>query len=507
MFSKILIANRGIIRATCLQAVKELGARAAVFYIKHDNKSIAIRSADEAYLLPTANESRAYYDASAIAELAKNINADAVHPGYGFLAEDIPFAARLKSNNIQLIAGDARKELPEMVEKTSTRRWASNLGIPLIPGSDPCRTWDEVLSASRSLSYPLLLKPVCGSGGSSIQLVRRRADLQDAFMLASRGQSEFSPESKGVFLETFMASARLLEFPVLRDSRGNVVVLPELDCSVQRRFQKLVIETPAPYVEKEFIQYLATLSRRIVESQDFVGLATVEFLVANDTAYFLEINSYIPPTHAATYQLTGINLIKEQIRIFAGQPLSISQSEIRPHGHVVAVHLNAEDPIHNFQASPGQLEFFAVPPNLGVHAFTTAHTGDNLSTFYDSLVAQIVAQDITREGAISRMLTALDDTRMIGVKSNLVFLRGLLRTPLFHNAELKVSSLLDEDLIKRNSAMGTPEEDAQVAAIVAALALHIDPRSREILLAAQEASKNSFWAFTSRWLNRNKMEF
>lgn len=507
MFSKVLIANRGTVRAACIHAVKELGGKAVAFYLSYDNKSMGLRAADEVYRLATNQESRAYYDAEAITRLARETSSQAVHPGYGFLAENLEFAKALEQSQITLIAGDLRTGLEGMGDKLQQKKWAQDLGISSLPGSASCSSYEELLGASKSLSYPMVLKPFRGSGGAGINVINRESELRDAFSSLTRADRYQGRTKSAAYLEIFAAKARHIEVPVLRDSLGNVLVLPELDASVQRRYQRLIVETPAPFISSSMRQRLATMSRRYIETRDWVGLFTVEFLVVGDQEYFLEVNGYLPPSHMLTYHVCGVDLLHEQISIFSGHRLKSSQSEVAASGHCISVHLNAEDPRAAFQPSPGTLEYFGILPIPGLYCYSTAKNGDTLSTFYDSLIAQIISAGKTRKEALDRLSLGLEEGRVLGVQTNLAFLRKILNSAEFAQGSFDVSTLMEQRNVLALDSQELDEETANVAALVAAFALHNDPNSSEIIQAAEANAQASFWGFTSRWLNRNKMEF
>lgn len=508
MFKKILVANRGIIRLNCVQAVKELGAKAAVFYAPNDNMSIGVRSADEAYQLDSTNPSATYYDIEAIIALAEKIGAEALHPGYGFLAENASFARKLGEKGIKLIGPDFDRPGIELTNKPATKRLANELGVPVVPGTEECSSIEELRSAIAPLGFPLILKSVAASGGQGVRSVSKESELEDNYQHLVDLVARTHGDTTSVFAEKHLKDAQHIEFPVVRDSLGNVVVLPEINGSIQRRFQKLLIETPSAYPNRKLIKRLAVLSRRLVERMDMVGFASVEFLLEADQAYFLEINGYIQPAHVATNRLTGIDLIKEQIRVVAGEELSISQEEMRVRGHVIGVSINAEDPEDDFAPSPGTLLYFDTPSGTGATVYATAQSGDRISTFYDPLVAQVVAVDSTRKDTIRKLLVALDGFIVEGIKSNLPLLQAILRHERFSKGNFSVDLLSDRAVIRELLDSTRSEEEETISALLAALALGNDKNTQEILDAAAERSDGySFWNFTSRLLNRNKMEF
>ncbi|NMC61741.1 MAG: ATP-grasp domain-containing protein, partial [SAR324 cluster bacterium] len=285
MFSKVLIANRGTIRAKCVQAVKELGAKAAVFYTDLDNMSHGVRMADEAYPLGLGEPTRAYYDSDRIVELAVRIGADAVHPGYGFLAENLDFAKSLAERNIKFIGPD-EQTLARVTNKPLMKEEARKVGMKTIPASERCSDFARLKLSAKEIGYPLVLKPVSSSGGTGMTLISKESELRSSYDSFLNRSERFKLSIRDVFIEKYLEKARHIEFPVLRDSSGNMLILPEVEASIQRRFQKLLVETPSPFKDRNLIRELALLSRRLIDKLDYVGLASVEFIISGKNAYF-----------------------------------------------------------------------------------------------------------------------------------------------------------------------------------------------------------------------------
>lgn len=507
MFSKVLVANRGTIRAKCVQTVKELGCTAAVFYTPQDNMSHGVRMADESYEITVNDPTRAYYDVDRIIELAARIDADAVHPGYGFLAENLEFVRGLAERGVKFIGPD-EESLARLTKKPDMKILAAKAGMNIIPGSGQCTDFATLQAEARNLGYPLVLKPIASSGGAGMMVVTRESELKTAYdnLLARSDRLKLS--IRDIFLEKYLARARHIEVPILRDRNGNMIVLPEIEASIQRRFQKILVETPSPYPQKELLAQISALARRFVDKLDYVGFASVEFLVQDRTAYFLEMNTYIPPWHLATHALTGIDILKEQIRIVAGEQLSLPAAPISPRGHVIGVSVNAEDPARDFVPSPGTISQFEAPLATGAVIYATAKSGDAVSSFYDPVIAQAVAQDVSRESTIKKLEVALSEFIIEGVKTNLPFLRAVLGTPSFREGDATLALVSDRDSLKDVLEGTRIDLEEDIAALIAVLALHNDSNSQEIIDAASNKGEGfSFWNLTSRLLNRNTMDY
>ena len=507
MFSKVLVANRGAIRAKCVQAVKELGCKAAVFYTGQDNMSHGVRMADEAYEIHSSDPMHAYNDVESIVELAVRIGADVVHPGYGFLAEDVTFAKALRSHGIHFLGPDPDR-LEFLTDKTAMRGEAAVAGMQVVPGSEAFEDLASLQAAAKELGYPVVLKSISGSGGIGVAVVRREQDLLPAYegVLARADRQRL--RSRKLFVEKYLPNARLVEFPVLRDSHGNTLALPEIESSIQRRFQRLVAESPSPLPDRALLKRLATRARKFVDKLDLAGLTTVEFLLDGADAYFLELNTYVPVWHTLISQLTGVDVVKEQIRIAAGDSSGIFAEQVVPRGHVVGVSLNAEDPEEDFVPSPGTIHRFDVPMSLGTIVYGTAESGAAISALFEPVIARVVAGAPSREETIRKLQVMLGDLIIEGVKTNSPFLRAILDDESFRTGTLSAGWLLDRQVVQRLNERSRLETEEEIAALLAALTLHNDSNSQQILNAAAQRSENiSFWNFTARLFNRQTMDY
>ncbi len=425
MFRKILIANRGEIALRILEACKELGIATVAIYSEADRGSLHVRYADESVCIGPPHSSESYLKMPAVISAAKITRSDAIHPGYGFLSENASFAELCAASLIHFI-GPSPAALRLMGEKDQARRAMAAAGLPIVPGSEgvvPDET--SALSEASRIGYPVLVKASAGGGGRGMRVVRQREELPSAFETArSEAQQAFGrPE---VYLEKFLERPRHIEFQVLGDQHGHVMHLGERECSIQRRHQKLVEESPSPAMDDH---KRAELGPRVVAALQQIGYScagTVEFLMDEDGAmYFIEVNARIQVEHPVTEMVTGVDLIKSQIRLAAGEPLQDAVGKVISRGHAIECRINAEDP-ETFVPSAGTITAFQPPGGPGIRVDTAAYGGAVVPPFYDSLVAKLVAHGGTREEAIARMRRALDMFVLEGIKTSLPLHRRIL---------------------------------------------------------------------------------
>jgi len=500
MFSKVLIANRGLILANCVRAVQELGSKAIAIYEAEDENSAGVRNADEAYEIQNTSATRAYSDVDQIVKLAKSLKVDAVLSGYGFLSQHADFIKKLQNSGITTIA-PTLEGIHNLSDKPAVKKLAMKLGFYVLPGSNACSDFSEIKEGVSAIGYPLLIKATHGYGGKGIRVVENLSELRSGYKFIQSQCHKFSMNSKDVFLEKFLPNAHHIEFPVLRDKTGNVAIFPEQWCSVQRRFQKQLVETPSKIITPEKREQLKQVIQKLINKLDIIGFASVEFLVDQDITYFLKVNGYIQPFYTGTSLLTGVDLLKEQIRIFAGEPLRIKSDRIKKNGHVIAVSICAEDPDNNFAPSPGKVDRFYYPSGQGINVQANVFSGDTVATFYDPMIAKVIVRDATRNEAIARMKVALNNIHIDGIKTNIPLMRAILNSKMFKNRKVNISFIPNqENRDKIIQELKTPE-DEQIAAIVAALELHHDSNNQHILEAARE---DTLWTTAARWLSQKK---
>ncbi|MCP4751678.1 MAG: ATP-grasp domain-containing protein, partial [Proteobacteria bacterium] len=370
-----------------------------------------------------------------------------------------------------------------------------------------CSDYKSVRKTAGAIGYPLLIKALHGYGGKGLRVVERFQELKSSYEYVLSQCDKFSMNSREVFLEKFLPDAHHIEFPILRDKNGRVIVFPEQWCSVQRRFQKILVETPSRVINADKRHKLESVIQQLVNRLNIRGFASVVFLVDGDDTYFLEINGYIQPFYTGTSLLTGIDLLKEQIRIFSGEPLEIKPEQLNRNGHVVSVSICAEDTDNNFAPSPGKIDRFYLPFGQGINVQTNVFSGDSVATFYDPMIAKVMVREANRKKAIQKMKVALDDFFVDGIKTNIPLMRAILNSKQFRSRRMNISFITSqENRTKIMEEMQTQEEQ-EVASLVGALALHHDSNNQQILEAARENSRTFLWNAASRWITQKKSEF
>jgi acetyl/propionyl-CoA carboxylase alpha subunit len=506
MFSKVLIANRGLIQANCVRAVQELGAKAITVFEAEDRNSAGVRNADEAYELKSTSTARAYADIDQIVKLAASLKVDAVHSGYGFLAQNAEFTKKLKKHGIVTIAPELEGAM-SLADRPFVKERARRLGLPILPGSATCQDFEQLQTAAETIGYPLLLKAVHSYGGRGLKVVPKPQELKAAYTYILTQCDKYAMNSKEVFIEKFFEKAHHVEFPVLRDHHKNVIIFPEQWCSVQRRFQKILIETPSRVLSDEKRKKIESVIRRVVNRLNATGFVSVVFLVNGNTAYFVKVNGYIQPFYTATSHLTGVDLLKEQIRIFSGDPLNVRQENLNRNGHVISVSICAEDPYNNFTPCPGVIDRFYLPFGQGINIQTNYFSGDNVATFYDPMIAKIIVLDSTRPAAIRKMQVALQNCYIDGIKTNLPLLRAIVNSDEFRSRKMNIAYITKRK--NRMKILGglQVEKEKEMAALVAALSLYHESTSQPLVDKKQEPSRTTLWNSAARWMNRKKFDF
>ena len=503
MFSKVLIANRGLIQANCVRAVQELNAKAITIFENEDRNSAGVRNADEAVEIKSASTSRAYADIDQIVELASSLNVDAVHSGYGFLAQNAEFSKKLKQKGIVPIAPELEGAF-NLANRPLIKRKAKELGLHVLPGSKSCSTYKSLEESVEAIGYPLLIKAVYGYGGKGIRVVRAPEELKASYDYVLSRCEKFSMNSTDVIIEKFFDDAHHIEFPILRDNNGHVIVFPEQWCSVQRRFQKLLVETPSRVISNEKRNKLRSIIRLLADKLNLLGFGSFVFLVDGDFCYFLKVNGYIQPFYTATSFLTGIDLLKEQIRVFSGESLRAKPEHLNRYGHVISVSIAAEDPNRDFSPCPGTIDRFYLPFGQGINVQTNVFSGDNVATFYDPMIAKIIVRDFSRRAAINKMKVALDNSFIDGISTNIPLMRAIVHSEEFLSRKMNISFISKrENRLKIMRDMQTSEEQ-EIASLVAALALHNDRNNQQILEAAREIAPSPIWSTATRWFNRKQ---
>ena len=432
MFRKVLIANRGEIALRVIRACRELELRTVAVYSEADRESLHVRFADEDVCIGPAQARESYLNIPRIIAAAEITGADAIHPGYGFLAENAEFSEICEASEITFI-GPTPQQIRLMGDKATARRTMREVGVPIVPGTDAIADADEALAAAREIGFPVLIKASAGGGGKGMRVARDADEFAAAFSMA-RNEAGAAFGDDSVYVEKYLARPRHIEFQILGDTHGRVVHLGERDCSIQRRHQKLVEEAPSPALTPELRHAMGEAAVRGAKAIDYVGAGTIEMLLNEDGSfYFMEMNTRIQVEHPVTEMCTGFDLVKEQIRAAAGLPLSLPPVDVGEglRGHAIECRINAEDPARNFAPSPGTIHTFHLPGGPGVRVDTHVYAGYRVPQFYDSLLGKLIVHGATREEALARMRRALVETVIEGVHTTIPFLMQVLDHPDF----------------------------------------------------------------------------
>jgi acetyl-CoA carboxylase, biotin carboxylase subunit len=421
VFNKILIANRGEIALRIIRACKELGIATVAIYSEADVDSLHAQLADEAVCVGKAPSAESYLKIDRIISAAEITDVDAIHPGYGFLAENPHFADVCASCNIKFIGPSARS-IRAMGDKNSAREQARKAGVPVTPGSDgTVDTEQQALRIAKKIGYPVMIKAVAGGGGRGMRPAHNDGSLVQGFH-AARTEAENAFGNSGVYIEKLIDRPHHIEFQVIGDSHGRIIHLGERDCSIQRRNQKIVEECPSPMVDDDLRKRMGDCSVKLAASVGYENAGTMEYLVDRDgNFYFMEMNTRIQVEHPVTEEVYGCDLVREQIKVASGEPLSEQVANARPRSHAIECRINAEDPDANFQPSPGTIELYYAPGGRGVRIDSHVYSGYTIPSYYDSMISKLICMSSTRPGAIRRMARALSEYLITGIKTTIPF--------------------------------------------------------------------------------------
>ncbi len=460
MFKKILIANRSEIAVRVIRACRELGIKSVAVYSQADRESLHARLADEAVCIGPAPSSQSYLNSPALLAAAKITGADAVHPGYGFLSENADFAQACADRGLTFI-GPKPGAIRKLGHKSAAKALAREAGVPVVPGT--LGLVDEhFLKEALKVGFPVMVKAAAGGGGKGLRLVREESQLARQLELARR-EAEAAFGDGSVYLEKFIEHPRHVEIQVAADGVGGVAAFPERDCTVQRRHQKLIEESPSPAVTPEIRQKMQECARRLVKAAGYTNIGTVEFLLdADGKFYFIEVNTRLQVEHPVTESITGLDLVETQIRLAAGEPLAFGSdraSEIR--GHAIEHRINAEDPAQGFAPSPGKIEALDLPGGAGIRLDTHIYAGYTVPSYYDSLLGKLIATAADRPAAIARAARALGELRIGGIKTTVPFHQKVLAHPLFAQGDFDTHFA---DILQETKNDARPKKDDHVAA-------------------------------------------
>lgn len=440
MFNKILIANRGEIAVRIIRACREMGIKTVAVYSQADKDSMHVQLADEKVCIGPAAPDKSYLNTQAIISAAVLTGAQAIHPGFGFLSENAQFAKAIEDNGIKFI-GPSSKAISLMGDKTKAREIMQKAGVPVVPGSDGAiKDAKEAVKIADKIGFPLLIKAAAGGGGRGIRKIENASQVEDAFNICKTEAKSFFGDDT-VYMERLITSARHVEVQILADEHGNTYHLFERDCSVQRRNQKVIEETLCPVLTDELRTKMIKSAIDAAKAVGYVNAGTIEFLLAGDEYYFMEMNTRIQVEHTVTEMITGVDLVREQINIAAGLPISFKQEDISARGHVIECRINAENPSKEFRPSAGTIEKLRIPGGQGVRFDTFIYEGYKVLPYYDSMLGKLIVQSTTRIDAINKMKAALYELTVDGIDINKDFLLYILSLDVFREGDYDTNIL------------------------------------------------------------------
>ena len=466
MYKKILIANRGEIAIRIIRACKELNIKTVAVYSDADKGSLHVNMADEAYNIGGPLPSQSYLIGKNIIKVAKKAKCDGIHPGYGFLSENAEFAEDCIKNKIDFI-GPSAEAIRLMGDKITSRDIAKSAKVPLVPGTEGEVSNEEAVQAAKDIGFPLMIKASAGGGGKGMRLVHKMSEFENSLNMAkSEAKSAFNNDA--VFIERFVQEPRHIEIQILGDKHGNVVHLFERECSIQRRHQKVVEEAPSPGVSKKTRELMGNIAVKLAKKVSYHGAGTVEFIMdQKENFYFLEMNTRVQVEHPITEMITGIDIVKEMIKVAYGEKLSIKQKDITINGHAIECRICAEDPGNNFIPTPGIASYTKSPQGPGVRDDSSLFNGYEVTTFYDPMLSKLIVWGKDRNDAIKRMARALDEYIVLGLKTNLGFLNRLMDEKDFIDAKLD-TGFID----KHKKLLKTRKENLSISGIAGVITLH-----------------------------------
>jgi acetyl-CoA carboxylase biotin carboxylase subunit len=498
MFKKVLIANRGEIAVRIIRACKEMGIKTVAIFSDIDRKALHVRLADEAYHVGPAQAAQSYLNKERIIEVAKQSGAEAVHPGYGFFAENYDFVKRVESEGLEFI-GPPAEAVKLLGDKVAARKTMRSSGVPIVPGTEVEIGSDEQgESIAAEVGFPILIKAVGGGGGKGMRIVRDKKDLKSALRAASsEAKSAFADPR--IYIEKYLEKPRHVEIQILVDKFGNAIHLGERECSIQRRHQKIIEESPSPVVDEKMRKAMGKAAVTAAKASGYVNAGTIEFLVdPNRNFYFLESNTRLQVEHPVTELVTGVDLAKEQLRIASGEKLSYKQEDIKWKGSAIECRIYAEDPENNFLPSTGEVHSYWEPAGPGIRVDSGLYEGAEVSLFYDPLISKLLTWGETREEAIHRMKRALSEYRILGVANNISFHLAVMDNKKFQRGEIH-THFIDEEFEKAEIAKAEHEDEHRKAvAVFSALLDYQERKNLKPVLSKTAKSSDSPWKIAGR---------
>ncbi|MDD1757925.1 MAG: acetyl-CoA carboxylase biotin carboxylase subunit [Methanotrichaceae archaeon] len=490
MFNRILISNRGEIAIRVMRACRELGISTVAVYSEADKNALFAKYADEAVFIGPPPSSLSYLNIDKIIKAAQETKAEAIHPGYGFLAENTLFAKACEDNGIVFI-GPPASAIDVMGSKITARQTMKKAGVPIVPGieagvSDP----DEAVDIADNIGYPIILKPAAGGGGIGMKIVNSSEELLPSLTSSqSVARSAFGDDT--IYIEKYLPEPRHIEFQILADKKCNTIHVSDRECSIQRRHQKLIEESPSPIMTEDLREKMGSIAVNAAKAIGYVSAGTVEFMYSRGDFYFLEMNTRLQVEHPITEMVTGVDLAKEQILIAAGENLGYSQNEISIRGWAIECRINAEDPLNDFTPAPGKIRRYRSPGGPGIRVDSGVYTGYVIPPYYDSLISKVVAHGRNRNEAIARMERALYEYIVVGVRTNIVFHKAVLRNDRFRRGDINTHFIREENILE--SVKEVAEKDYEKGESLAS-ALGADTRK----IAAISAAVGTYMSQTSQ---------
>lgn len=492
MFNKILVANRGEIAIRVMRACRELGVKSVAVYSEADKSSLFAKYADEAYLIGKPAPSQSYLNIDKIVDAALKSGAEAIHPGYGFLAENSNLGKECEKHGIELIGPNA-SVIESMGDKITARKLMKKAGVPVVPGTEKGLTdVEEAREIAESIGYPVMIKASAGGGGIGMRIVTEEDELLRAIE-STKSVAESAFGDATIYIEKYVEEPRHIEFQIMADTHGNTIHVAERECSIQRRNQKLIEEAPSPIMTPELRDKMGEIAVRAASSIGYTSAGTVEFLYSKGDFYFLEMNTRVQVEHPITEAITGIDLVKEQLKVASGRELCCTQKDIRVNGHAIECRINAEDPLNDFTPNPGKITGYRSPGGFGVRVDSGVYMNYNIPPYYDSMISKLIVWGRSREETINRMRRALSEYIILGVKTTIPFHKAMMDSNDFHQGKLhthfvdehkqeiltNMQRVMEEDKERAERLKSTFLPSKKIAAVSAAVSSYVTHASKK----------------------------